>query len=147
MLPILRRKFERNYDPIVLRNPWHDLSRLFDDFLPEPWSGVKNFGNLDLYEDENNFHVEVELPGCRRDNIEVSLEDNTLYLQAKRQENKEEKDKNYYVRERVQGQWSRSIQLPAPVAENDIQASFKDGILKVTLAKQVDAKPHKITIK
>ena len=146
MLPILR-KFERNFEPIVLRNPWHGFNRLFDDLLPDHWAGVKHFGNLDLYEDENNIHVEVELPGCERDNIDVSLEDNTLYLQAQRQENKEEKNKNYYVRERLQGQWSRSIQLPAPVAEENIQAAFKDGILKITLAKQEEAKPHKIKIK
>jgi len=123
------------------------LARLFDDLWSETViSDSSNFGNLDLYEDRGGIHLDVELPGCQRDDIELSLEDGAIHLQAQRKEEKESKDANYYVRERIRGQWSRSIQLPEPVNKDNIDATFKDGILRIVLEKQQKNEPHKIKI-
>ena len=146
MLPIIRH-FERRLVPPTPRCGRNGLARLFDDLWSETvTSSLSNFGNLDLYEDSGSIHLDVELPGCRRDDIELSLEDGAIHLQAQRKEEKENRDANYYVRERTGGQWSRSIQLPEPVNEDHIDATFKDGILRIALEKQQKNEPHKIKI-
>ena len=81
------------------------------------------------------------------DDIEITLEDGVLHLQSHHSGETEEKDSNYYVRERVQGKWARSVQLPIAVNEENIQAVFTDGILKISLEKQPDKKAHKIEVK
>ena len=146
MLPIIGH-FERRLVPLTRRPGRNGLARLFDDLWSETvTSSLSNFGNLDLYEDSGSIHLDVELPGCQRDAIELNLEDGAIHLQAKRKEEKESKDANYYVRERIQGQWARSIQLPEPVNEDNIDATFKDGILRIVLEKQQKNEPHKIKI-
>ena len=148
MLPILRHTGNRLFR---LGSPFSDLHnelhRLFSDFHPGEISTVRNFGNADLYEDDTNIYVEVELPGLNRDQIEVTLEDGVLRLGAERQEEKEEKETNYYLRERVQGKWARSLQLPVAVASDKVEANFKDGVLKITLAKEPEHQGRKIDIK
>lgn len=142
MLPALRT---RNFWPLYHRDPWHSLGRLFDEFWPRDIA-PQNYGSIDVYEDEEHIFVEVELPGVERDQIDLTLEDGLLSLQAERTEENESKNKNYYVRERSRGQWTRSVRLPSPVNEETVDASFKDGILKVTLEKQRQAKGHKIKV-
>jgi len=143
----LIRHFEGRLVPVTRCAGRNGLARLFDDLWSETVTpGLSNFGNLDLYEDGGSIHVDVELPGCQRDDIELSLEDGAIHLQAQRKEERESKDANYYVRERVSGQWSRSVQLPEPVNEDNINATFKDGILRIVLEKQQKNEPHKIKI-
>jgi len=146
MLPVIRH-FEGRLVPVTRCAGRNGLARLFDDlWLETVTPGLSNFGNLDLYEDGGSIHLDVELPGCQRDDIELSLEDGAIHLQAQRKEEKESKDANYYVRERIRGQWSRSIQLPEPVNKDNIDATFKDGILRIVLEKQQKNEPHKIKI-
>ena len=145
MLPVIRR-INRGMEPVSLRSNWNDLERVFDEFWPGFLNNSRGFGSLDLYEDNQNIHIDVELPGVERKDIELTLEDDVLHMHAKRSLRKEEKDTSYYVRERAEGQWSRSVRLPEPVQQKKIAASFKDGVLKVTLEKEEKSQPHKIEI-
>ena len=106
-----------------------------------------DFDFKDLYEDEQSVHIEVELPGFKRSDVEVTLKERILHLQAKRSNAKPDKQANYYIRERLGGQWSREVQLLVAVNEDKVQATFKEGILKITIEKQQKPKPQKIEIK
>ena len=145
MLPVIRH-INRSLEPVSLRSHWGDLERVFDEFWLGYLTNSRGFGSLDLYEDDQSIHIDVELPGVERKDIELTLEDGDLHIHAKRNLQKEEKETNYYVCERAEGQWSRSVRLPDQVQQNKIGASFRDGVLKVTLEKVEKSKPHKIEI-
>ena len=146
MLPVIRH-IEKSLEPLTHHYNRNGLSQLFDELWPEYLFLLRNFGNLDLYEDEQNIFIEVELPGFKRSDVEVTLKEGILYLQAKRSNGPPDKQANYYIRERLGGQWSREVQLPMAVNEDKVQATFKEGILKITIEKQQKPKPQKIEIK
>jgi HSP20 family protein len=141
MLPILR-----NFEPISRGPQWNNLGRLLDEL----WSGdltTHKIGNIDVYEDDNKLYIDAELPGFKREEIAITLEDNVLLLEAQRGEEKEHQSNNYFVRERTQGKIARAIRLPVAVDEGKVEASFGDGVLKVSLEKHQKSKAHKIQIK
>jgi len=143
MLPIIREHQIRRLFPDDHFSFWPRLwENFFSDFSP-----VEGPGHLDVYEDEKNLYIEAELPGFQRDQIELTLEEDLLTLHAERRQKEEKKDENYYVRERRQGAWSRTIRLPVEVQEDNIEAAFQDGVLKVTMQKQPQHQPHKIKVK
>ena len=143
MLPILRNHGLRFVQP---SETFGSLTRLLDDFLPDiqPW---RHTGNLDVYEDDKNLYVEAELPGFDKDQIELTLEDGILHLKAEQKDEKEDRQETYYIRERRQANWARSIQLPVAVQEGEVAATYQDGVLKVTLAKQVEKQTQRIEVK
>ena len=143
MLPILRNHGLRCVRP---GETFGSLTRLLDDFLPEIQLKGHS-GNLDVYEDDKNLYVDAELPGFTKDQIELILEDGILHLKAEQQDEKEDKQENYYIRERRRANWARSIQLPVSVQEDEVVATYQDGVLKVTLAKQAEKQTHRITVK
>lgn len=140
MLPILR-----NFDPLARSTQWNHLGRLLDDL----WSGdfpSQKIGNIDVYEDDDKLHIDAEFPGFKREEINITLEDNVLLLEAQRNEDKEQKNNNYFVRERTQGKIARAVRLPVAVDEKNVEAVFADGVLKVTMEKHQKSKAHKIQI-
>lgn len=143
MLPIIRNNHTRSLRGADYFRP---LIRWFDDFFDEATT-TSHWGNIDVYEDDKNLYVEAELPGFKRDQISLTLQDGLLHLEARRDDKTEEKKENYYVRERRQGKWARSIQLPEIVQEDKVEATYNDGVLKITLEKQPERKVHKIEVK
>lgn len=106
---------------------------------------------VDIHEDENNIYLEAEIPGVKKEDIKVSInEEHSLVIKGKkeRQEKKEEnKDGNTYLRiERHFGEFSRSFMLPENVDHEKISAEFKDGVLNVTLSKKEPEKPKELSI-
>lgn len=101
---------------------------------------------LDVHEDKDNFVVKVELPGMKKENIEVSLHDGALTISGERKSEQEHKDAEIYRSERFFGRFQRSVTLPAPVAADKIRAQYKDGVLTVTLPKTEESKPKQIDI-
>jgi HSP20 family protein len=90
------------------------------------------------------YEITTELPGLDEKNIEVKLANGVLSIKGEKQEEKEEKQKDYYRRERSFGSFERSFQIPEGVDTDKIAASFKNGILSVTLPKSAEArKPAK----
>ncbi len=104
---------------------------------PEAYIRGPTFMPLDLSENEKEFLVRMEMPGLTKDKVQISLEDQTLVISAKEDEQKEERSENYLVRERRAFDCRRSIKLPTEVVESAIKAKMEDGILHLTLPKKV----------
>lgn len=101
---------------------------------------------LDVQEDKNNFRVRLELPGLKREDIEVSLQDGALVISGERREEKVEEGTTVHRQERYYGKFSRVLTLPTAVAGDQVKAQYKDGILSVTLPKAEEAKPKTISV-
>ena len=102
---------------------------------------------LDLYEDKDNFTVKFELPGMKREDIEVSLHEGSLSISGERKHEAKHTDAEVYRSERFFGRFQRTVTLPAPVAPEKVKAQYKDGILTVVLPKTEEAKPKHIDVK
>jgi|ERR1051325_3058287 HSP20 family protein len=101
---------------------------------------------LDVYEDKDNVFVRAELPGMKREDIEVSLHEGTLSLSGERKSEEQYKDAEVYRAERFFGRFQRTVTLPTPVAADKVKAQYKDGILTISLPKTEEAKPKHIDI-
>ena len=133
---------------------WASLRNDLDTLLELPfWSGLGRQSQLfsgwtpplDLYQNNDNIVAVVELPGMKKDDIEISLQDGTLIISGERKE--ETSQENGATRtERSTGKFRRSITLPTRVDANKVSATYKDGILTVTLPKAEEAKPKQIQI-
>ncbi len=102
---------------------------------------------LDLFEDKDNFVVKAELPGMKREEIEVSLHEGSLSISGERKSEEKHSDAEVYRTERFFGRFQRTVTLPTPVAADKVKASYKDGVLTVTLPKTEEAKPKQIEVK
>ena len=123
---------------------------LLDDFFDYPeksfsfrTSNANGLMKTDIKENENAFEVSIALPGVKKDDIEIELKDEYLTISATSNMKKDEKDKksNYIRRERYYGSCSRSFYVGDAVTENDIKASYEDGILTLDIPK-VEKKPE-----
>jgi len=133
---------------------WATLRNDLDTLLELPfWGGSGSQSQLfsgwtpalDLYQNNDNVVAVVELPGLRKEDIEISLQDGTLTISGERKE--EATQENGAARtERFTGKFRRSISLPTRVDANNVSATYKDGILTVTLPKAEEAKPKQIQI-
>jgi HSP20 family protein len=101
---------------------------------------------LDIFEDKDTFVVKVELPGMKKEDIEVSLHDGSLSISGERKNEKKWADAEVYREERNFGRFQRTLALPARVAADKIKGQYKDGILTVTLPKAEEAKPRQIEV-
>jgi HSP20 family protein len=101
---------------------------------------------IDIVEKDKAFEVTAELPGIDVKNIDLQLSDNVLTIKGEKQEEREEKAKDRYVSERRYGSFRRSLQVPGNIDTDKIEASFKDGILTVTLPKSPEAEKKQKTI-
>jgi HSP20 family protein len=171
-LPIKSEK--QGSTPAPALRDWHpleslhrEMDRLFDEFgrgmfrLPfgrpaldvEPFWRAAVGGAMnpatDLGESDKAYEVTVELPGLDESNIEVKVANGTLTIRGEKKEEREEKKKDYYLSERRFGSFQRSFGVPDGVDADKIEASFKKGVLTVTLPKSVEAQKSekKIAIK
>ncbi len=102
---------------------------------------------VDFYEDRDQLVLKAELPGVNREDLDLSLHDGVLTLAGERREEKTFENAEVHRSERFLGKFQRSFTLPAAVDAAKVQASFKDGILTVTLPKAETAKPKQIEVK
>jgi len=102
---------------------------------------------VDVYEDENAFLIKLDLPEVSRDDVKVTLNENTLSISGERRVENEEKRENYHRVERSYGQFFRSFTMPPNVNTGAINAQFKDGVLRLTLPKREEAKPKQVEVK
>ncbi len=101
---------------------------------------------IDVYDSKDNFVVKADLPGLNKEEIEVSIEDDTLILKGEKKQESETKEQNFYRSERLYGSFFRAIALPATVDPSKVVAEYKDGVLKLTLPKKEDARPKQIKV-
>jgi HSP20 family protein len=101
---------------------------------------------VDVYEDEHNFSLKIEVPGIDEKDIDVRLENNTLTVHGERKIEKDEKEENYRRVERHYGSFTRTFTLPTTVDGEKVAATYDKGVLKVTLPKKAEAKPKQIKV-
>jgi HSP20 family protein len=109
--------------------------------LGEEWSPAVNF-----FEKDGKYHLTADVPGMSKDDITVTVENGYISVGGKKEENKEEKEANYYMKETRYGSFSRSFRLPGEVDEKKIEASYKDGVLTVVIPKKEESKTKKIEV-
>ena len=114
------------------------LDNFFDDFLDERRS---NATKCDIYEKDNKYHVEMDIPGFNKEDISIDINDGYLTVEATKGEDKEEKDKNYIRRERTYGEIKRQFYV-GNVDTEKTKAEFKNGTLKIVIPK-VEEKENK----
>jgi len=114
------------------------LDNFFDDFLDERRS---NAMKCDIYEKDNKYHVEMDIPGFNKEDISIDINDGYLTVEATKGEDKEEKDKNYIRRERTYGEIKRQFYV-GNVDTEKTKAEFKNGTLKIVIPK-VEEKENK----
>lgn len=127
-----------------------EMDRLWESFFGERTALEPSetwFPALDVTETKDNIVVKAELPGVDPKKVEISLSGNVLTIKGEKKQEKEEKEENYHLVERRYGSFLRSIRLPVEVQEDKIEASYKNGILKVVLPKSEKAKKKEIKIK
>ena len=101
---------------------------------------------LDVFEDKDNIIVRAELPGMKKEDIELSLHEDRLSISGERRSEETHKDEEVYRAERFFGRFQRTVTLPTPVAADKVKAQYQDGILTVTLPKKEEAKPKHIDV-
>ena len=101
---------------------------------------------VDIYEDEHNITLKLEVPGIDEKDIDVRIENNTLTVHGERKLEKEEKEENYRRVERQYGSFTRSFMLPSSVDSGQVSANYDRGVLKISLAKKAEAKPKQIKV-
>ena len=132
---------------------WSNLREELNSLFESPFLGTSNrqdlFGGwspaLDLYQNNDNVVAVLELPGMRKEDIEISLHDGTLSISGERKNSSSNGDKAERT-ERYIGSFRRSIGLPVRVDGNKVSATYQDGILTVTLPKAEEAKPRRINV-
>src|SRR5215472_10390120 len=130
-------------------DPFRELASFFQSFEPngkEQLSAGSFVPPVDVYEDEQNLVLKLEIPGLSDEDINVSVENNTLTIQGERKFEKEEKEENFHRIERRYGSFVRTFRLPNTVDGEKCEAHYDKGILKVTLPKRAEAKPKQIKV-
>lgn len=123
-----------------------ELNRLFAAPLAELAESADWSPAVELSEDKNNFVVTAELPGLKKEDIDVNLLEGTLTISGERKQERNVDEGNVHRSERYFGRFQRSITLPSEVAADAVKADYKDGLLVVTLPKSEAAKPKKIGV-
>jgi len=101
---------------------------------------------VDIYEDEHNITLKIEVPGIDEKDIDVRIENNTLTVHGERKFEKEEKEENFCRVERQYGGFTRSFTLPSSVDPGQVSADYDKGVLKINLAKKAEAKAKQIKV-
>ena len=101
---------------------------------------------MDIYEDEHNISLKIEVPGIDEKDIDVRIEGNTLTVRGERKIEKEEKEENFRRVERQYGSFTRSFTLPSTVDPGQVSADCDKGVLKISFAKKAEAKPKQIKV-
>ena len=126
----------------------NDIDRLFDDFFRG--FDLAPFGEsfdtfspcIDVNENDKNYQIAAELPGMDENDINLTLDNNILTISGEKKQETEDKDQNYYRMERSYGSFQRSISLPPGIESDKVDATFKKGILTITLPKTAETQQH-----
>jgi len=139
-------------EPVAL-SPFEEMEKRFDEFFRRPFSlfGPTWWASLrmpeleeitptvDIYEDGNDIIVKADLPGMKKENIDVNISDNTVTISGEKKKEEKVEKKNYFSMERSYGSFSRSFRMPAEVQSDKAKASFKDGVLELRVPKTAEA--------
>jgi HSP20 family protein len=132
-------------------DPFRELASLFENFA-QPGGGKEQLSAgtfvppVDVYEDEHNLVLKLEVPGVNEEDLDVQVENNTLTVKGERKFEKEEKEENFHRIERRYGTFVRTFRLPSTIDSEKVEAHYDKGILRIALAKRAEAKPKQIKV-
>ena len=112
------------------------LDDLFDAFSPMSRMPKMDLMRCDIYEKDGKVHIEMDVPGYNKEDINVDVEDGVLTIEAKKKNEVVDEDKNYYRKERVSGSFKRQFNV-GEINDNEIKAKFNNGVLEVSFPKEV----------
>ena len=146
MIPTIRRTSEgaglRNLSDLR-----YEMDRLFEDAFGGRSRSVSGWTPAtDLVETDAAYEVSLELPGFDREDIEVTVDQGVLTIAGQRTEEHEDEERTYHLRERSLGRFSRSFSLPSSVSAEEVSATYRDGVLRVRLPKQEEARTRQIEV-
>ncbi len=124
-----------------------DMNRLFNQYYPTQLRTAPSYPAINIWTNENGQFVSAEMPGVRVDDIDISVNGDKLTISGERDSDEFSENAHFHRKERGFGKFSRTIQLPFAVDAEKVEASFKDGVLNITLPRIEAEKPKKITIK
>ncbi len=135
-----------------LRTLWptdisYELDRLFDDFYTHPaveWTGWRP--RADLFETDDDYRLQLDLPGFRVEDVNVTVDRGMLTISGEREMVAEKEGENYHVRERHVGKFARGFSLPTHLDAEHVKANLENGVLTVLLPKLAEAKPKQIEV-
>lgn len=134
---------------IILRNN-SPMRSIFEDFFNDDFFSLSNVKNtkwvpsVNVKEKDSEFQIEVATPGYKKDSFNIEIKDNYLTISSKNESTKEDKSDKYHRREFVSSSFERSFYLPEGVNTDDIKASYNDGILSISVPKNVKPKMSKM---
>lgn len=138
------------WDPVrELDSLQGDMNRLFDRFFEHRGNGASSrrwIPAMDLVENETSLVLRADLPGLSEGDVDIEVKDNVLTISGERRSESEEKGEGFHRVERAFGRFSRALSLPEGVDAEKIAASFKDGVLEVTVPKPEETKPTRVQI-
>ncbi len=126
----------------MMIDPFQEITQSWDD----DFFGSGFRINADVYQDQDNVIVEMDVPGVKAEELDITVENDVLTISGSREDKKEVKREDYYKKEVRSGSFSRSVILPMQVKNDQAQAKFKDGVLKIILPKADEIKSRKIKI-
>jgi HSP20 family protein len=139
-------------------DPFHEVDELLDRYsrpFDWPFRGRRDVSvrdadwapRVDISETDDNFCIKAEVPGIKREDVKINIEDHVLSIHGENKQVKEEEGEQFHRVERYYGSFRRSFTLPENVDEEKIEANFKDGLLTLTIPKTEAAKPKSIEVK
>ncbi len=140
------------YTPYLLPNLQQQINRMFDQVDRDAVTGSEGLGGgmftpaVDIKEDSDAYTVHMEVPGVSQDQLNITIQDNTLIIRGQKEQKSEHGEGQYHRVERSYGVFARSLTLPRNVNSNAVTANLHDGVLEIRLPKQEEAKPRQITI-
>ncbi|MGD8426414.1 MAG: Hsp20/alpha crystallin family protein [Balneolaceae bacterium] len=137
----------------AVTNLRREMDRIFNDLIPFSWRFEEPETEIgfwspkaDMVETDNEYIVDVDLPGLTKKDIQINYHDNVLTIEGERKEEKKEEREGYLRSERYFGSFKRSFMLPAAITDEKIKATFKDGVLKVNIPKAEKSKRKTVAI-
>jgi HSP20 family protein len=144
-----------------MRRFTEEMDRLFEDILPGAFAAAPALGRelaarraewaprLEMFERKNELVVRADLPGLKKEHVNVHVDRDSITIEGERKEEREEEERGYYRAERVYGSFCRTLPLPEGIDPDKAKASFRNGVLEITLPMrpELQARPRKVEIK
>ena len=135
------------YEPVSLFNQFNrDFNRFLGNRWPDTHEGRDWVPSVDIREEEDRFVLIADIPGVRREDVEVTLENGVLTLKGERHTETEDTREGFHRKERVHGTFMRQFNLPETVETDSINATISDGVLEIGIPKQAKPEPRKIAV-
>ena len=142
--------YRRYRIPFVTRevdNLQQQMNQLFEAYSPMRMRPAPGYPAMNIWTSEDGIKLTAEVPGVHSEDIDINVVGETLTLSGERKADEMKEGARYHRQERGYGKFTRSIQLPFPVDVNQVEATFKSGVLNVSLPRAEEDKPRKIAVK